>query len=187
MFSDAISAGVNPGGLRSRTEIRVLICYILTNINESVPLERVKERLHFDGIANFFETAYAITELEENGNIGVEREENGLKYYAPTGECKSIVEALGNSVPFTVRERAIEITEDILNRRRSERDNKVIKEKCQDGYYITCSVMELDRELVSVKLLVPDEQTADRVKERFYENPMQVLVNATNGLTGTKI
>lgn len=187
MFSDAMSAGVNPGGLRSRTEIRVLICFLLVHTPEPVPLERVKERLHFDGIANFFETAYAIADLEESGNIEVVSEENGLKFYSPTAECKAIVEALGNSVPFSVREKALEIAKEIVSRRRNERNNRVTEEKTENGIYVTCAVMEQDHELVSVRLLVPDDSTAMDVKERFYQNPMQVLINATEGLTGTKI
>lgn len=187
MFSDAMTAGVNPGGLKSRTEIRVLICYLLHNSSVPLPLDRVKERLHFEGIANYFETAYAIAELEENGNIAVAEEENGLKFYIASGDCSSIATALGNSVPFSVRERTLEIASEITDRRRNERENKVIKEKCERGVFITCSVMDNELELVSVKLLVPDDETAETVKENFLKNPMTVLVNATTGLTGTKI
>ena len=67
MFSDAMSAGVNPGGLQSRTEIRVLICYVLQYSSAPLPLDKLKERLHFEGIANYFETSYAISDLEESG------------------------------------------------------------------------------------------------------------------------
>ena len=81
----------------------------------------------------------------------------------------------------------IEIAESITTRRNNERDNKVIKEKTENGIYVTCSVMDGSRELVSVKLLVPDDESADIIKENFLKNPMQVLINATEGLTGSKI
>ena len=67
MQTDAMHAGVAPGGLKSRIEIRVLICYILVNSDLPVPLEAVKEQLHFRGIANYFETAYAIAYITSNG------------------------------------------------------------------------------------------------------------------------
>ncbi len=187
MFSDALTAGVNPGGLHSRTEIRVLICYILDNIKEPISLERVKERLHFDGIANYFEVSYAIADLEENGNVGAVEEENGVKYYIATGDCSEIAKALGTSVPFTVRERALDIANEILARRRNQRNNKVITERCDVGVYVTCKVMDNELELVSVKLLVPDDETAKDVEERFLKNPMEVLIKSTEGLTGTKL
>ncbi len=187
MLSDAMSAGVNPGGLQSRTEIRVLICYLLQNSKSPVPLDRIKERLHFEGISNYFETTFAISDLEASGNIGVVSEENGLKFYIATGDCKNIAEALGNSVPLSVRERTMEISEEIIRRRNNERDHKVTKTLTENGFYITCSVMDGQREMVSVKLLVPDDETAEAVKENFLKDPMQILINATTGLTGTKI
>ncbi len=187
ILSDAMSAGVNPGGLQSRTEIRVLICYLLTNSKVPLPLERVKEQLHFQGIANYFEVAFAIADLEENGNIGVAYEEDNLKFYVATGDCKNIAEALGNSVPLTVRERTVEIADKIIQRRTNERENRVTKEITEDGIYITCTCLDGSREMVSVKLLVPDDESADIVKENFLENPIQVLINATAGLTGEKI
>lgn len=187
MISDAMNAGVNPGGLQSRTEIRVLICYILYNLKEPIELERLKERLHFEGIANYFELAFAIADLEENGNIKVEFEENGAKFYVASGYSKDIVEALGNTVPFTIRERSLEIAERIISRRRNERTNKVNIEKIENAVYVTCTVMERDAELISVKLMVPDEESALIIRENFLNDPMQVLLNATNGLLGTKI
>ena len=187
MFSDAMTAGVNPGGLQSRTELRVLICYLLHNSSVPLPLDSVKERLHFEGIANYFETAYAIAELEENGTIRSVEEENGKKYYVSTDECDNIAVTLGNSVPFSVRESALEIADKISDRNRNERENRVLKEKCDNGVYITCSVMDRELELVTVKLLVPDDETAETVKENFLNSPVDVLVNATAGLTGTKI
>ncbi len=187
MYSDALTAGVKHGGLHSRTEIRVLICYILDNLSVPVSLERVKERLHFDGIANYFELTFAITELEENGNIGVVEEEDGVKYYIATGDCSEIAKALGNSVPFSVRERALEIAKQVIDRRRNQRENKVFKEKTEHGVYVTCSVMDRDLELATVKLLVPDDNTANIVTENFLKDPISVLAKATEGLTGTKI
>ena len=187
MISDAMNAGVSRGGLQSRTEIRVLICYILYNLKEPIDIERLKERLHFEGIANYFEIAFAIGDLEENGNIKVEFEENGRKFYGPSGDCDNIVSALGNTVPFTIRERSLDIADQIVSRRRNERGNKVDIEKIEQGFYVTCTVMEKDAQLVSVKLLVPDEESALIVKENFLNNPMLVLLNATNGLLGTKI
>lgn len=187
MFSDAMSAGVNPGGLQSRTEIRVLICYVLQYSSAPLPLDKLKERLHFEGIANYFETSYAISDLEESGNIGVAYEEKGLKYYIAVGDAKNIADALGSSVPLTIRERTMDIAEQIINRQKNERENKVEIKSIENGVYVTCSVLDGDRDLVSVKLLVPDTDIAETVKENFLNNPMQVLINSTEGLIGTKL
>ena len=186
MISDAMNAGVNPGGLQSRTEIRVLICYILNNISTPVPLDTVKEQLHFEGIANYFETAFAITELCESNNISV-YEEDGISLYNLTDSGRSVCDALSQSLPQSVKDNSLKIANSIVNRRRNERENKVVFENNEFGVFVTCSVMEKDLELVSVKLLVPDEDTAKTVKENFLNNPIETLVNVTSSLTGMKL
>ena len=187
MFTDAMTAGVNPGGLQSRTEIRVLICYLLHNSKSPLPLEMVKEQLHFNGIANYFETAFAISDLEESNTIFGSLQEDGLKYYTGTGDCTHIATSLGSSLPFSVREDAIDICNSILSKKRNERANKFFQEKSEYGIYVTCTVMENDHELASVKLLVPDESTANAVKDNFLTDPVKVLIRATEGLTNMKL
>ena len=39
MEFDAFTGGIEPGGLRSKDEIRILICYLLTSV--SAPLSRL--------------------------------------------------------------------------------------------------------------------------------------------------
>ena len=36
MEYDALSAGVEPGGLTNRTDIKVLICYIIKSIDDKI-------------------------------------------------------------------------------------------------------------------------------------------------------
>lgn len=187
MQSDAMNAGVNPGGLQSRIEIRVLLCYILSNISSPIPLDLLKERLHFEGIANYFEISFAITELLENQNIELYSDSEDIKLYCITKIGKDISNALGNNVPFSIRERGIELANEVIDRCKFERDNRVSIDKCDNGFYVKCSVMEKDLVLASVTLLVPDSETADAVKNNFLNNPIEALANITATLTGSKI
>ena len=187
MLGDAMNAGVNPGGLQSRTEIRVLICYLLHNIASPLPLDTVKEKLHFEGISNYFETAFAIGELEESNNIKCVRYDKSTKYYAPDGDCATIAANLGNSVPLSIRERAIEICEEIISREKNEQNNKFSKVAAENGIYVTCTVMDNQLELASIRILVPDDQAAETVKENFFKNPIETLIKATEGLMGKKL
>ena len=186
MESDAFNAGVKPGGLRSRTDIRVLICFILDSYKVALPIDRIIEQLHFSGIANYFELTVAVAELEELGTIGA-IEEDGQKLYIAVKGARDTAENLKTSIPLSVREHSLEICDKILARRRNERQNRVFTERAEFGVYITCSVMENEMELATVRLLVPDEETAENVKENFLNNPMDVLIRATECLTGINI
>ena len=186
MQTDAMNAGVNPGGLKSRVEIRVLICYLLSNSERAVPLEKVKEQLHFGGIANYFEIALAITELNENGTIE-SFEEDGEMLFKANAESRRVSDALGSGLPYSVKEKALAITKTIVTRRNNERNNEIEIKETDFGFYITCSVLEKDHTLASVSLLVPDKETALSIKSKFIENPMETLIRATEVLTDNKI
>ena len=187
MLSDALNAGVNPGGLQSRTEIRVLICYILDNIPSPVPLESVKEQLHFEGIANFFELTVAIAELSDSGHITSSAEGDGKSLFTITDDGRNVAKTLATGLPTSVKEHSLKIAERIVKRATSERQNKVTVEKGELGLYVTCTIMEGELELASVKLLVPDDETALTVRENFLNNPTETLLNITSALTGMRI
>ena len=70
MEKDAVSAGVSEiGGLFSIAQIRILICYIMSAINEPVPGKLLADTLHFEGIANCFEVNDSIAALCNSGQI----------------------------------------------------------------------------------------------------------------------
>ena len=187
MMSDALNAGVQPGGLRTRLEIRVLLCYILKMIKEPAPLEPIKEMLHFEGVANYFETAFAIAELEDNGIIISTDDDGANKLYCLSESKYDALDFLFPDLPFSVRENALNIAKNILKRRKNERENNVLIEQTNDGVYVECSCMEKERKIVSVRLLVPDLDTANSIKERFLEEPIKLLISATSALTGNDL
>ena len=63
MKQDAFSAGVEPGGLYSSQEIKILICYMLAGVGEPLARHSVLEILSGNGMANFFEAGAAVDEL----------------------------------------------------------------------------------------------------------------------------
>lgn len=182
MVSDAINAGVKHGGLNNRSEIRVLICYLLCNINEPLPLYTVNEMLHFEGIANYFEVTYAINELLENGHIKP-LEDKKLQLFVPSESAKDVVEALGSSLPKSVKDKALKLTRDMITKKKIESENLFLIEKVDNGFLVTCSVLEKNQELMTVKMVVPSESFAEKVKEKFINNPTEIIRGITNLLT----
>ena len=56
VFSD----GVEPGGLRTSQEIKILVCYMLMGAGEPMPRQAVLDIISGNGMANFFETGSKI-------------------------------------------------------------------------------------------------------------------------------
>ena len=46
MERDAISANVAKGGLKNTAEIKILVLYLLMNVNEPVPSNQIADLLH---------------------------------------------------------------------------------------------------------------------------------------------
>ena len=56
---DAFSAGVEPGGLRNRNEIKVLIAFLLKNTERGLSRRQLMEVIQREGLANYFEASQA--------------------------------------------------------------------------------------------------------------------------------
>ena len=69
MAFDTFDAGVAPGGLRSKNEIKILICYLFASVNDKMSQSLVVEAIRADELANFFEIVVAFEELIRDGNL----------------------------------------------------------------------------------------------------------------------
>lgn len=180
MQHDAFSAGVEPGGLHSRHEIKILICYTLLAVGSPMPRGDVLDVICGGGMANFFDTSAAIDELIELGNLH-EREDDTL---VVTDTGAHAADTLADLLPYTVRERSAKAALQLLARRRNEQENRVNIQKTDNGHTVTCTVGDDDAPLLSFTLLVSDERQAEVVREQFLQDPLLLYQSVIAVLTG---
>ena len=185
MDFDALTANLAPGGLNNRTEIRILLCCLLAEAGQPVPVRPLKENLHFEGIANYFEVAYAIEDLYKNGSISLNDEES--ETFEITESGKMVADTLKGDLPVTVLQKSTAIVNKILSRVRSEKENKVEFETVGNGCMVRCSIMEGEREIMQVGLLVPDRIIGNQIKESFLDDPESLYVDILEKLTKTRL
>ena len=166
-MADAFTAGVEPGGLRSLEEIKILICYMLGSIGEPVPRELIPEIIAGNGMANFFDIAASLDDLIQRGHVA--ESGSGLLTVAATG--KEIADTLFRTLPFTLRERSVKAALQLLARGRSQKDTAVSIEPCDHGYTVTCSLRDGDEVILSVSVNTADTLQANTVKENFLQDP----------------
>lgn len=165
---DAFSAGVEPGGLRSTEEIKILLCYMLHTVQQPMARADVTDILVGNSMANYFDIENAIEDLLRLQHL-VEGEEHRIATTVTGGQ---IAEALSVRIPYTLRERSAKAALELLRRRRTEADNPVTVEKLADGgCLVTCAVMDGGKMIFSVQLRVADEWQADQIREHFLQNP----------------
>ncbi len=171
MDHDAFTDGVEPGGLLNSQEIRVLVCYMLSGVDEPMTRQTVVEIIFAEGMANFFETEAAIDELIRLGNL-IEAEDGRLSL---TKAGRDAAATLSTRIPFTLRERSVEAAIRLLTRQRRERENRVeITPLAEGGVSVTCSIDRTDHPMMSVTLRVADDYQAKLIRERFLDDPVTV-------------
>ncbi len=168
MDDRALTAGISHDGLRSRREIKILICYIVNSFDEPLNRSDLVKIIQREDLANYFETCDAIESLVNKDNLN-EDSETGTLTVTETG--REIAQSLYKSLPFTVREKALAVGLQILSRRKHERQNSVELIPNGNGFLVKCSVLDGETVMMSTSLYVPNEQYANIVKERFLNDP----------------
>ena len=172
MAYDAFDEGISLGGMRSKNDIRTLICYMFTSVNKAMSKDIVINALLKKGLTNYFEASLCFDELLAKGHLTLA--EGSDNKYVATVNGRIISEQLEDTLPLTAKERAYECALLLLEKERLERENKVTTEKADNGYYVTCQVSGGDMELMELKMYMPDSNQARAVKKNFYKNPQLI-------------
>ncbi len=170
MEFDAFTAGVSLGGLRSKNDIKLLICYMLFSVGQPLSKDEVLSALQEKGLANYFEINDAFSDLLSNGNI--QPDENNSSKFVITEAGKLIATQLDSALPISVREKALEATLSLLAKIKRESENTVTIKKEPAGYSVQCNISggeEVD--LLGISLVVPDNMQAELVKKNFQADP----------------
>ncbi|MDD7646475.1 MAG: DUF4364 family protein [Ruminococcus bromii] len=180
MEFDAFTGGVAPGGLRSKSDIRILICYLLKSVDAPLSGEDIIRVMQEKALANYFEVNDALSALVSLGNI--RREENGTYVLEPQG--KSVADNLDVLLPLSVRDKAIAAAMSMLASAKIERENAVTTTRIDNGYNVSCHISGGDMELMNLTVYVPDLYQARVVKKNFHRDPQRIYSLLLAALTG---
>ena len=170
MDFDAFPAGVEPGGLRSKSDIRILLCYILSMVQNPLSDQELTTIMQENGFANYFEVMDSLSVLQKMGSVNCSNQ--SPSYYTANEKTKEIARRLDTTLPLTVREKAINCTLQLLETTKRARENQVEIDQVHKGYRITCHVSGgHEEELMSFSLYVPDYAQAKQVKKNFLKDP----------------
>lgn len=178
-MADAFTGGVEPGGLWSQNDVRILVCYLLSSVGAPLSRAALSQIVQEKGLANYFEVGDAVAALLAQGNL---REEGDDLTVTESG--REIAERLDASLPLSVRDKALEAALRLLAESRARRENRVTVTQGEDGCLVTCHISGGERDLMTVSLTVPDKRQAALVEGNFYRNPESVYRLLLSALTG---
>lgn len=174
---DAFSAGVEPGGLRNTTQIKILINFIAGNISAPLGTDILIEALGVHGLANYFEITQAIEELESNGNIVTS---DGFVYITPKGTLA--LNELSDDLPRSVKETALADTMKLIIRTKRENENTVEITETGSGYHVTFKVVHKDEILMKLTVYAADYDQAQSLKRNFIKDPSHIYATVVSSL-----
>ena len=180
MELDAFTAGVEPGGLNSTKDIKILCCYLLNYVNRPVQHEQLVEALTVTGLVNYFEVASAISELLLMGNIV--QDEAGYSI-SPSGI--EIASTLGNDLPLSVREKAALELKDLIDYEAKSKQINVDIDELNGFFKVTCTLKDdYSGEIYSTSLTVPDRKSAISIRRNFISHSEELYRITTETLIG---
>ena len=102
MEFDAFTGGIEPGGLRSKDEIRILICYLLTSVSAPLSREDILSIMQENGFANYFEVTYFVPDEHKEGG-SYEHVTGYLKKLDSIGHLMIVVDDNGTETVIDTR------------------------------------------------------------------------------------
>lgn len=175
---DAIANDMESGVLRSKDTIKVAICYILTNVKESTTEQIIIEAMTAGEIANYYETADALSELLKEKVI--EKDENDFLKITEKG--KTSVQFLEDNLPKTIREKSIETVSKLASREIYKKQIHSEIEECENGFRVTLHVNDKEQDFMSLTLYVASKEQAVLIKEKFTNDPVKVYNSLINSI-----
>ena len=169
MSEEIFGGDIEPGGLKNPLEIKLLISYLLSISKEKISDELLRKAILSEGLVNYFDLSQAMVEMKNSGQI-IEKTENGETLISLSKENENSSAQFYKLVPLSVREKCGKAFLKILSRYKSEKENSAEIVKVEGGYKVNMAVKDRNEDLLTLSLLVPDENTANQVRELFLEN-----------------
>lgn len=186
MQNNTFSEGVEPGGLRDRNDIRLLLCYLLAQVDAPLTTNTILSVIQNSGMANYFEAAAALDDLQKAGNIALEADE-GEELCILTGEGHLVAESLSRNLPASVRQKSVQAALALFTRMKRDRENKVVLQPLEKGFSVKCRIPDDGADLMAIELRVPDQAQAEQVRRRFMSNPAAFYTIISALLTGDEV
>ncbi len=169
MASGLFTEGVRPGGLTTGKEIRILLCYMVDKAGGQLRREDLEEVLAEAELANYFVLAESLGQLVQQGLL---TEEKGL--LGITEEGRTVAQNLAEDLPRTVREAAVRgvILAQQYAAKAAAYGCEIIPE--EKGRAVRCRIGDEAGRLFLLELYMPDDLTAQAVKDRFVQQGEEV-------------
>lgn len=182
---DAMTAGVRVGGLYNRSDIKVLLCYILKCVDYPTCKASIDKFLLENELVNYYEGSNALSELVQAGHIEA-LTEDGTEYYQITESGRFIARELDSQIPYTVRQLVIR---EAMHIALVERRKKGVKTEIRPhgtGKDVVMRIFHEEDEVFNLSFYCTDALQANMICDRFEADPAALYKTVIDALTEDK-
>lgn len=181
MLSQTFAEGVKPGGLTTGTEIRILLCYLLDSVPPPVSRAQIEEVLLGEELVNYFGLAESMAQLIQQGLVT--GDDSG---YTITDAGRTVAQNLADDVPRTVKEAAVRGVIQAQQYAANMAAHHTKIDKLPNGRVVHCAIGDETGPLFQMDLYMPDDLSANAVKNCFVEKGDEVYKLVLAALTGNQ-
>lgn len=153
----------NFGFIHGELDTKILILYVLRRLPRPVDAQTLAELCSFDNGVGWFDYADCLAGLVETQHVEALPGER----YLITDKGRVNGEAAETSIPYSVRMKADRLLEPIAEKMRRDAMIDTGHEEAPGGLITHLGLSDGKGEILSMRLLVPDEGTAQSIEELF--------------------
>lgn len=158
-------------GIKDVPTLNILICYLLYKIARPVGREQLYEIAVGTEVINYFYYQDSLDYILRNGLISVEKGEDGAEYFRLEPKGRECAKQLKNFVPKSHRDKLVLAALRYFARLKNEQDLEIEYIKLDNGYYTHVRCLDVDCDLMDLKLYAPDLTQAKIIGERIMLDP----------------
>jgi len=153
------------GFIHEKLDIKILILFILRRLPGFVDPETLGELCQCDDGIGYFDYSDCLSELVESGHI--EQSEDGYKI---TEKGARNADTVGNSLPYSVRSKALKLIIPVEERLSREAMIVAKHDNGPDGCTVHLAMSDGKGEIISLKLLCAGDEQAKVIEKNFKRN-----------------
>jgi len=151
--------------------VKILICYLLYNLETRIDSEALYEISVDSGIINYFYYNEAIDELLVNDTIFSEPDENGKMCFYLSDKGKKYVKDFSTYVQLSFRNRLMYSAIQYKAKQTKNASLSVDYKESENGCRLICGISDSGKNLIELDLLTQNKAEAELIADRISENP----------------
>ena len=149
----------------------ILICYLLYKIDKPVRVSHLYDIAVGSNIINYFAYQDSISYLTEHNSVAVRQNEEAVDYYVLTENGIRTAKELRNYVGKAYRDKLVSAAFHYFARIKRESEVKIEYIPLKKGYYVHVRCLDIEDDLLDMKLYAPDYTQAKYLGEQIMLNP----------------